>query len=50
MIFSNKNFVTDSNILINGADIERVGCAKFLGVLIDSKLTWKEHINKLKGK
>ena len=50
MIFSNKNVATDSNILINGADIERVGCTKFLGVLIDSKLTWKEHINKLKGK
>ena len=37
-------------VKINDVVIERVECTKFLGFFIDSKLTWKEHISKLKGK
>ena len=50
MIFSNKKVVTNDDISINNVCIERVYCTKFLGVFIDSKITWKEHINKLNGK
>ena len=36
---------SDQNIIINNEIISRVYYAKFLGVLIDSKLTWYNHIN-----
>ena len=37
-------------VIINGISLERVSCTKFLGVFIDHKLTWKEHILYLKNK
>ncbi len=43
-------FLRDINILIDNADIERVYSTKFLVVIIDSKLTWKEHISTVKSK
>ena len=33
-----------NKISLNGVDIAKVSHAKFLGVLIDDKLTWKSHI------
>ena len=50
MIFSNQKRVLDISVKINNVSIERVECTKFLGVLIDSKLKWKEHISKVKSK
>jgi len=50
MIFSNKNIVGDFNINIDGRKIERVFVTKFLGVYIDAKLTWKNHIDCIKTK
>ena len=46
MIFSNRNVIQDGNLnlLINNVKLKRVNQTKFLGVIIDSKLTWKEHI------
>ena len=45
MIFSAKNrVVKDIDIRIKDISIERVYTTKFLGVMIDSKLTWKSHI------
>ena len=40
------------NTVINlcGNTLERVNATKFLGVLIDSKLTWKNHIQYVKSK
>ena len=35
---------------INGINIEREKVNKFLGVLLDEKLSWKEHINSIKNK
>ena len=48
MLFSNRsdcNF--DYNIYINTFKIDRVFSCKFLGVVIDSKLNWKEHISRV---
>ena len=35
---------------IDGEDIKEVHKTKFLGVIIDNKLTWKEHISYICGK
>ena len=45
MLFCGKRRV-DQNITvkIDGKDIQRVKHTKFLGVIIDEQLTWKEHI------
>ena len=40
----------NSNIQINGLNISRVYSAKFLGIIIDHKLNWNEHIHYIKAK
>ena len=35
---------------INNSEIERTECLKFLGVLLDENLCWKEHIKYIKVK
>jgi len=52
MVFRSKNRkVKVSDILtINGTPIELVNCTKFIGVLIDSSLTWEQHIQLVKSK
>ena len=46
MIFGNKKIDKYMNICvhINGLSIDRVYNTKCLGVMIDDKLNWKEHI------
>ena len=45
MIFTSINkIVPDIGIRINNVCIERVHVTKFLGILIDSQLKWKQHI------
>ena len=44
-IFTPRNkTVHDIDVKIHGVHIERVYATKFLGVIIDSKLTWKPHV------
>ena len=50
MVFSNRRYVADVRIQICNVNISRVNVTKFLGVLIDDKLTWKEHIELVKTK
>ena len=50
MIFSNSAINSIKNIYIENISLERVFCTKFLGVFIDHKLTWKEHIMYVKNK
>ena len=48
ILFGNKRQSTVDNplrIIIDGNALEQVGHSKFLGVIIDSKLNWKHHIN-----
>ena len=37
-------------VLINDKEVERVGSIKFLGVLLDEHLSWKEHIRYIENK
>ena len=50
MIFGKKRNVPGICITINQEDIERVYKQKFLGVIIDDKLSWKTQIRLVKSK
>ena len=52
MLFTPKKreIPPDINILINGTRLTRVTECKFLGVMIDEKITWKAHINYISRK
>ena len=50
IVFSGKKSNNDIKITINNQEIERVYSTKFLGVIIDAKLTWKEHIATIRVK
>ena len=39
-----------SDLIIDGFVISRSFCTKFLGVQLDSKLSWSEHVSYIKGK
>ena len=50
-MFTNKNASKPIlNIFIDGHKIDETDHTKFLGVVIDSKLTWKNHISYITGK
>ena len=56
MIFQPSKY-KDKKILFNGCDLifgnhklERIHCAKYLGVLIDENLSWSDHIDCLTNK
>ena len=44
MLFTIRNVPISDTLYINGETIERVDNFKFLGVLIDAKLTWNDHV------
>ena len=49
VIFHAKNKPKSTvTIIINNKDIDKVEEVKYLGIIIDSKMTFKNHINKLK--
>ena len=50
MIFGNKRYEENYMVSIDGININRVYVTKFLGVHIDSKLNWNEHISVIKTK
>lgn len=51
IIFSQaKNFHHTPDVLINDEKLQRVYSTRFLGVVIDHKLKWSEHIQYTKGK
>ena len=52
IIFSSSNLAktTFDDLYINHQTIDRVISTKFLGVIIDAKLKFKEHIAHIKGK
>lgn len=50
MNFTNSTIKSDLNIYINNVGIDRVQVTKFLGVVIDEKLNWKEHVSYISKK
>ena len=41
---------SSKHLLISTEQVERVGSIKFLGVLLDEHLSWKEHIRYTENK
>ena len=50
IFFFNKRIVNTKDIVIGNEPVSRVSYTKFLGVIIDEKLNWSEHVNKNKNK
>ena len=50
MVFGNSKHIHDLQIEIDKTKISRVNVTKFLGVLIDEKLNWKDHISSVRSK
>lgn len=50
MIFGNSTTKSELQIMIEGVQIENVNENKFLGVIIDSKLSWIAHVRHIKTK
>ena len=47
MVFSPKNSNTEMKINLSGVELPVVPVSKFLGLWIDSKLNWNEHLRRL---
>ena len=47
MCFHNKPNLDDCKLKIDGLEVSRVQVTKFLGVMVDEKLSWSNHINAL---
>ena len=50
MFFTNKKNVIQPKLYINGEEIEYVKEFKYLGVILDDKLSWRKHINHISNK
>ena len=50
MVFTNKSCNATYSVCMNGLNLSRVFVTKFLGVHIDSKLDWNDHINIVRNK
>ena len=50
MFFTNKKGIVKPKLYINGEEIEYVKEFKYLGVILDDKLSWRKHINHVANK
>ena len=50
MVFTKSRIIHDLNIKIDNESIDEIEKTKFLGVIIDNKMNWKEHIAYIAGK
>ena len=50
MLIHRQHNQTPFSLYINDHKIDKVSCIEYVGVKIDDKLTWKEHIKHIKGK
>ena len=50
MIFSRNTLQQNPRLTINNVNIQRVEEAKFLGVILNEKLSWSPHLKALKSK
>jgi ribonuclease HI len=47
MFTNRRNWSFDRPLKVDGAEIDVLGSTKFLGITLDSKLSWNEHIDNL---
>ena len=45
LIHSNRKSSSEIKLKIDGIEVEKVRCFKFLGVLVNDTLTWSDHVN-----
>ena len=50
IIFSNRQIKTSMSLKIDEVELERVNENKFLGIILDHKLSWKPHIAHVQSK
>lgn len=50
ILFGHKNISTPLQISLDGITLKRLDHTKFLGVYMDEKLNWNQHINHICGK
>ena len=50
MLFTNKKSFRNITITIDNISIKQIHSARFLGVHIDDKITWKDHISYISNK
>lgn len=50
MLFSHRTVINEHTIKIHDEKINEVATTKFLGVIIDKKISWKEHVTRLRNK
>ena len=50
MLFHKKRTPPEINISMNDSDIERVSQFRFLGIVLDETLLWKNHITMITNK
>ena len=50
MVFTQKKININMNITMDGNRLEKVNKTKYLGVIMDSKFSWKEHITYITNK
>lgn len=50
MFFTKKKTGANVQLTLYGNNLEKVKCFRFLGVYIDSRLTWRENIKKISEK
>lgn len=49
-LFTNRTNLPPPHIVIDGEDVKRVECTKFLGLFIDEKLSFKQHIKSINSR
>ncbi len=47
MLFNYSSNLLPSDIMFDNLPLLRTDCVKFLGVFVDDKLSWNQHINYL---
>ena len=50
IVFGHKKIPRDLNLVLDGNVLDRTDCVKFLGIYVDEKLTWNNHLNYISGK
>ena len=45
MLSRKKNLTTQNEVILRNEVVQRVNKAKFLGVIVDQHLNWKDHIS-----